>query len=128
LVLLALTGNTEPVDVGSTVQATVAAEAPSPGSAAMRAYVNPETGALEVGVAPVNSPALDPDTENALRRDASGLVERRRADGSVSMNLQGRFQSVSVLKMGEEGDVVVCTENADEVDRTLQGETTPEVK
>jgi hypothetical protein len=103
----------------------------TPGTAAMRAYLNPETGALEVGVAPVGSAAyqtLDPATQNALRRDANGLVETYHPDGSVSVNLQGRFQSVSVRKKTTDGDVQMCTDNPEEALRVLRGRTTPEVK
>lgn len=116
--------------VGATDVARTAAAGSIPGTAAMRAYVNPETGALGVGVGPVGTAprALDAHTQNALRRDATGLVEIHHPNGAVSVNLQGRFQSVSVLKIGKAGRVVTCVDNADEAQKVLQGRTMPEVK
>jgi acylphosphatase len=88
----------------------------TPGTAAMRAYLNPETGKLDVGAGPtVAADNVDATTENALRRDATGLVEVHHPDGSVSVNLQGRFQSVAVLKKTKNGDVFVCTDMASPV-------------
>ena len=52
LAILPLTRNTEKVEVGSTAAAAVVRETPAPGTAAMRAYINPETGKLEVGTGP----------------------------------------------------------------------------
>jgi hypothetical protein len=102
----------------------------APGSAAMRAYIDPETGEIQAGVGPVVPLSLDPGVQNALRRDSEGLVEVRHADGSVSIDLQGRFQSVSVAHIGEDGTVGVtaCSEHANQVMRALEGANTPEVK
>ncbi len=101
-----------------------------PGTAGMRAYRNPETGRIEVGTAPVSQPALDPDTQNALRRDAEGLVEVHHPDGSVSVDLQGRFQDVAVIHVDENGKRIICTEDADDATHALQqsNRSTPEVK
>jgi len=104
-----------------------------PGTAAMRAYRNPETGALEVGAPPSASAtgALDPELQNALRRDGEGLVEKHHADGAVSIDLEGRFQSVTVLKRGPNGNTVVCTDNVRDTERALhapQDPSTLEVK
>jgi hypothetical protein len=129
--ILSPTGRADTRDLGET-SAAHAVDEPTPGNAAMRAYVNPETGELEVGVAPVAELALDPDTQNALRRDSEGLVEVRHPDGSVSIHLQGRFQSVSVARINDDGTVVVCTDDAEGVSRALQGNATssatPEVE
>lgn len=110
---------------------SVSADASPPGTAAMRAYINPETGKLEVGVPPAamaGEQALDAHTQNALRRDTAGLVETRHPNGAVSIDLQGRFRSVSVLRKGENGDVVVCTDGSEGTRHTLEGQTAPEVK
>jgi len=104
------------VDSGTTAVASNGA--PTPGTASLRAYLDPETGALAVGVVPGTSD-LDPDTQNAVRRDDIGLSSVRHANGSVSMNLDGRFQSVSVIHIDENGNTVVCSDNAAEVERTL---------
>lgn len=105
--------------------------APTPGTAAMRAYVNPETGAIEVGAGRMSPEALeklDAETQNALRRDVVGLVPVYHPDGSVVVNLQGRFQSVSMARVDEGGTVTVCTDDAEEVHRVIEGETTREVE
>lgn len=111
--------------------ATAGTDATTPGTAALRAYLNPETGKVDVGVSAV-APEFDPYTENALRRDTSGLTEVRHADGTVSLDLQGRFQSVSVTHVSADGKVVICTDNADHTRHALDGDITasaaPEVK
>ena len=92
----------------------------SPGSAAMRATINPETGELEIraGGPPLS---LDPATREAMRRDDEGLQQVFHPDGSVSVDLKGRFQSASVARIGEDGKLVICTEHADDVEAVLQG-------
>jgi hypothetical protein len=93
------------------------------GQSALRAYRNSETGGIEVGPAGVAGLPLDPDTREALRRDSEGLVEVHHPDGSVSVNLQGRFQNVAVVHIGEDGKAMICTEHAHGVERALDGRT-----
>jgi hypothetical protein len=104
----------------------------APGTAGMRAYLDPETGELAMGVAPATEMELDADTQNALRRDTEGLEVVRHADGSESIDLQGRFQSISVVRIDENGKAVVCTDNVEGVKKTLSEtapvSATPEVK
>ncbi len=111
---------------------TGAAEEVAPGTASLRAYLDPETGELTMGVIPAGEEALDPDTQNALRRDSEGLVQVRHADGSVSMDLQGRFQNVSIARINQDGTVTVCADNAESVEQALDSKTSiivvPEVK
>ena len=75
---------------------------------------------------------LDAETQNALRRDEEGLEFVQHADGSVSVDLQGRYQSASVARIDENGKVVVCTDNVAGVERSLNDKTShpaaPEVK
>ena len=66
-----------------------------PGRAALRATINQETGEVEIGVSASSSP-LDAELENALRRDTVGLKQVFHPDGSVSVNLEGRFQNVLI--------------------------------
>lgn len=91
----------------------------APGSAGMKAYLDPETGELTVGVAPAGDIDLDADTQNALRRDDEGLSVVRSADGTLSMDLQGRFQNVSVARIDENGKVTICTENVSTVENVI---------
>lgn len=110
----------------------VGSSAESPGTAGMRAYLDPETGELTTGPMPAGEMALDADTQNALRRDTEGLEIKQHADGSVSMDLQGRYQSVSVARIDENGAITVCSDDAANVERSLTESTvhpaTPEVK
>lgn len=102
------------------------------GTSAMRAYLDPETGQLEVRSASEPEFQLDAETREALRRDSEGLVEIHHPDGSVSVNLQGRFQNATVAYIDENGVVTICTEHAHDAARALDGETatdeTPEVE
>lgn len=107
----------------------------APGAAALRANINPETGAVEItSKAPKSS--LNLQTLEALRRDTEGLKEVHHPNGAVSVNLEGRFQSVSVARIDKNGKLIVCTEDKEHVETVLDGEVTadsekaqiPEVK
>ena len=102
------------------------------GTSAMRAYLNPETGQLEVRRATASEFELDAETREALRRDTEGLVMQHHPDGSVSVNLQGRFQNATVLHKDENGVMTICTDHAHDAQRVLDEETptdkTPEVE
>jgi hypothetical protein len=87
----------------------------APGSAALRATINPETGGVEVSHTASYAP-LDAETQNALRRDSEGLTQVFHPNGMVSSNLQGRFQSVSVARFDKDGKLIICSENADHID------------
>ena len=63
---------------------------------------------------------MDAETQNALRRDTEGLKKTYHPDGAVSIHLQGRFQNVSVARIGKDGKLVICSENADQIDGILQ--------
>ena len=106
----------------------IAAKSPgefAPGTAGMKAYLDPETGTLTVGVAPQTQFELDADTQNALRRDTEGLEVVKHADGSESIDLQGRFQSVSVVRIDANGKAIICTDNVQTVEKVLDGKATP---
>ena len=106
-----------------------------PGSAALRATINPETGMVEISHKAPKS-TLDAQTLEALRRDTDGLTPVHHPNGAVSVNLEGRFQSVSVARIGKDGKRIVCSEHADNIDKVLkEGKTacshntqTPEVR
>lgn len=91
----------------------------APGTAALRATINPETGGVDVSTVPSFVP-LDGATAQALRRDAEGLEAVHHADGSVSVNLQGRFQNVSVARIDENGKLVICSEDDGRIDEVLR--------
>jgi len=105
----------------------------SSSTAAMRAYLDPETGQLTTGLDPSDAAIeLNPDLQNALSQESEGLVAQKHADGSVSIDLQGRFQSASATRIGKDGKVVICTDNVADAQKVLGEQTsnpgTPEVK
>ncbi len=103
----------------------------APGTAGMKAYLDPETGELTIGPSPSSEVELDAETQNALRRDDEGLKVVRHDDGSSSMDLQGRFQSVSIIRIDENGKAVICATDVENAERGLNEKNvpaTPEVK
>ena len=91
----------------------------APGSAAVRAYIDPETGTLTQSHAYGNASA-DAEVENALNRSTVGLVEVTHPDGHVSVDLQGRFQSASVARINADGQIETsCVETQAEADTFL---------
>ena len=56
----------------------------------------------------------DPFLRNALSRSTEGLEVVRRSDGSLMVDLQGRFQSISTARIDSEGGVEIgCAETHD---------------
>lgn len=50
--------------------------------------------------------------KNLVNQSTDGLKQVQHADGSVSMDLQGRFQNVALAKKGDDGNVVQsCVDN-----------------
>jgi len=71
---------------------------------------------------------LAADLKRLVNQSTEGLKEVHHADGSVSMDLQGRFQSVVVRKQNENGEwVVACVDSPEaaaaffEIDPQLLG-------
>ncbi len=106
-----------------------------PGTAALRATINPETGEIEIS-SKAPKTTLDIQTVESLRRDTEGLKPVVHPNGAVSVNLEGRFQSVSVVRIDKNGKRIVCTEDAGEIEKAIREETaadsekaqTPEVR
>jgi hypothetical protein len=111
--------------------ATVIAKysSPRPGSAASPSAASSDDGFVTVNVGGkrirVNARTLQqgPLTSeqsqqigDALQNNKStdGLVEVKHPDGTVEMNLQGRFQNVIIAKKNDDGSVsTACVDNAD---------------
>jgi hypothetical protein len=79
--------------------------AAAPTAAGMVVAVDPETGALRMPT-PAEMQALYATPDDALNESGDGLVVEHHANGSVSMNLQGRFASYSVVRMGADGKLI----------------------
>lgn len=88
---------------GST--ATVAPTAVAPHEAGMVVGIDPETGKMGPPTAEQRA-ELDQiaASQNALlSRSTAGLTEEHRADGTVHVNLQGRFQEYATVRIGPDG-------------------------
>ncbi|MEO8217841.1 MAG: hypothetical protein ABI718_12230 [Acidobacteriota bacterium] len=57
--------------------------------------------------------------EKMLSRSTKGLVEVKQADGTVSMDLDGRFMNVLVLVGGDGGDTTSCHTNLESLKRAM---------
>jgi len=88
--------------------------------AALRATINPETGRIETGVVAAALP-LSPEMTNALRHDTEGLEPVYHANGTIVLHLEGRFQNASVARIDENGTVIICSENIDQLRSALEG-------
>lgn len=104
----------------------------APGEAGLRAAIDPETGELAIGADALriqndqrqrSDKAVDVELRQMLNRSTEGLVEVVRPDGGVSVHLQGRFMSMSVGRVAEDGTVeTLCTEDADQAEAFLAGD------
>ncbi len=69
-----------------------------------RAHLDPETGTLMVPPAKLRTIQLSPELEQALSASHEGLVEVALPDGTVVLNLQGRFTSMLFATLGQDGE------------------------
>ena len=101
----------------------------SPGSAALRAAIDPETGDLLIGALPQQLPGdpdkvLETELDRMLSRSDEGLEAVKHPDGRVSVHLKGRFMSASVARINAEGGVeTLCTEHSPEAHNFLDATT-----
>ncbi|HEX7880725.1 MAG TPA: hypothetical protein VF720_15025 [Candidatus Eisenbacteria bacterium] len=80
-----------------------------PGRASFTAEIDPETGQL--GVPKGVRPELSAEELNAVDTSDEGLVQVIHADGSASVDLQGRFCSLSMARVGADGKVhIACVD------------------
>ena len=64
--------------------------------------------------------AFADEIEQLARRDTEGLELRRMADGSLQVDLQGRFRQVTLGRVGDDGEMMVgCVGTLDEAQRFL---------
>ncbi len=101
------------------------------GTAGLWVHLDSETGDLQAGPAASSALELDADTHNAVRRDSEGLKLVHHRNGAVSMDLLGRYQNVSMVRIDENGVATVCADNQTVIENVLKGQTqpaTPEVK
>jgi hypothetical protein len=89
------------------VAAAPAAPSTVAGAAGMRIYKDPETD--EIGPPTAGTAILDGD---GTSQDMTGLTKVTLPDGSVMVDLQGRFQEAMVMQIDAHGNrVVTCTQD-----------------
>jgi hypothetical protein len=81
---------------------------------------------------PAEARRLADGIKQLVSQSSEGLVQIRRTDGSVSMDLQGRFQSVLIAKKEDDGTISqACIDNVEsaaaffEIDPELLGAAAP---
>ena len=82
----------------------------------MKAFVDPQTGALTREPAPGTAPLeLSPAEKNAFSTSHEGLVEVPSTvpGGGFKLDLQGRFQSPLTATVGPDGKVTTQHQHAD---------------
>jgi hypothetical protein len=102
----------------------------APGSAGMVVALDPETGTF----GPPNAEqakALEEQMKASLNQSDVGLEFVNHPDGSTSVDLQGRFQSMSIAQIGPDGRVhTTCVDTHEAAHAVLDGTAPvgPEVK
>jgi hypothetical protein len=89
------------------------------GQTAGRVFINPETG--KPGPPPdTSAPALTESTLQRLSRSSEGLNVRVLSDGTRIVDLQGRFQNMSAVKLDQHGDQHInCSHSLEHIEQTL---------
>jgi hypothetical protein len=108
---MAITAGTAPVAAAplAAISAPAASAVTAPttvaGATGMRIFKDPETG--EIGLPTAESSALETDANS---EDMTGLTTVTLPDGSIMIDLQGRFQESMVMQITPSGErVVTCT-------------------
>jgi len=87
---------------------------------AARVYIDPKTGKLGGPPPGTEPPGLSIAEQNKLSRSHQGLEKRQLPDGTLLVNLQGRFQNMSVVTMTPDGEShITCNHSADDVEHKL---------
>lgn len=75
-------------------------------------HVDGPTGEIQE-LTPEEAQKLAAGLKPMLNKSSDGLVEQHNPDGSVSLDLQGRFQNVTVARVNKDGTVTQsCVDNA----------------
>ena len=96
-----------------------AAERPAVGG--MVIGMDPETGKLGMPTREQLKELSDLEQQR-LNHSSAGLVEVHHPDGSVSVDLQGRFQEFATVRIGPDGELIFqCVDGAENAERALKG-------
>lgn len=72
--------------------------------AGQEVQVNSQTGQMKE-LTPDQARKLAAGLHQMVNKSTDGLVQAQHADGSVSMELEGRFQNVAVARVNKDGEV-----------------------
>ena len=79
--------------------------------AGQEVQIDSQTGQMKP-LSPEDAKKLADGLKGMLNKSSEGLVEEHHHDGSVSMDLQGRFQNVTVGRVNKDGTVTTsCVDN-----------------
>ncbi|MGH7342904.1 MAG: post-PEP-CTERM-1 domain-containing protein [Candidatus Rokuibacteriota bacterium] len=82
--------------------------------------IDPETGRLGMPT-PEQMEELSGLATPEIDHSSEGLVEVHHPDGSVSVDLQGRFQEFATVRIGQDGKLVFqCVDGRDNAERLLR--------
>lgn len=96
------------------------AHAPQPpGTAGMVVGIDPETGELGMPT-PEQLQKFADSQQNQVDHSSAGLVEVHHPDGSVSIDLQGRFQEYETVRVGPDGKLIYqCVDGEENARRAV---------
>lgn len=136
---IARTEREEPAAVSDHATDALSRDVAAPGQSGMHVSIDPETGELVVPPAqPLKGRAFESQAEHEARtehelqaehelqemlsRSIEGLYEEVLPDGTVKVNLQGRFQNAAIAVIDDDGNLhTTCTEHHDGAQAALQG-------
>jgi len=106
---------------------------PTPASSqgtALRIQIDPETGdIIPLTDANLSKAELDQQMRARLNRSTDGLRQIQHPDGRVSMDLEGRFQSLSVATVDSNGQVKTgCVTSQREFDHFMSNSDLPDTQ
>ena len=115
-----------------TNEAAQAHRAPVPTAARTQAPARPEAAGMVIGIDPETGRLGMPTREQLkelsdleqirLDHGPANLIEEHHQDGSVSVDLQGRFQEFATVRIGPDGKKTFrCVDGAENAERTLAG-------
>ena len=98
--------NVEPKEVGKGFKVELKSRGTSEtiNMAGQDVQVNPQTGEIQE-LTPEEARKLAEGLKRLIHPSAEGVTQVRHDDGSVSMNLEGRFQNVTVARVNKDGSV-----------------------
>jgi len=90
-----------------------------PGAAGMVVGIDPETGELGMPT-PEQLQRISDSQQSQVDHSSAGLVEVHHPDGSVSIDLQGRFQEYATVRIGPDGKLTYrCVDGEENARRAV---------